>query len=55
VKKTFKEYVTIQAMIKGEHIKEMTREELETHILNYLIDYAELLSNFSLLTSTFPS
>lgn len=54
VKKTFKEYVTIQAMIKGEHIKEMTRKELESHILDYLIDYAELLSNFALVTSTFP-
>jgi len=55
VKKTFKEYVTIQAMIKGEHIKEMTRKELENHILDYLIDYTELLSNFNLITSTFPS
>lgn len=41
-------------MIKGEHIKEMTRKELESHILDYLIDYAELLSNFALVTSTFP-
>lgn len=55
VKKTFKEYQTMQAMIKGEHIKEMTKKELENQILNYLIDYAELLSNFSLITSTFPS
>ena len=42
-------------MIRGEHIKEMTRKELEAHILEYLIDYAELLSNFTLITETFPS
>ncbi|CDW72771.1 UNKNOWN [Stylonychia lemnae] len=54
IKKTFKEYSTIQAMIKGEHVKEMTHKELEAHILNYLTDYTEILSNINLITSTFP-
>lgn len=55
VKKTFKEYATIQAMIKGEHIKEMSKIELQQTILDFLTDYTELLSTFNLLTSTFPS
>lgn len=55
VKKAFKEYATIQAMIKGEHIKEMTKSELEQTILYFLTDYTELLSTFNLIIQTFPS
>jgi hypothetical protein len=55
VKKAFKEYATIQAMIKGEHIKEMTKSELESTILDFLTDYTELLSTFNLIIQTFPN
>jgi hypothetical protein len=54
IKKTFKEFQKIQSMIKGEYIREMSQSELQTLILKYLNDYAEILSNYTLIASTFP-
>lgn len=54
IKKTFKEYHRIQSIIKGEHIKEMTNQELQEQIFKYLTDFVEILSNITLICTTFP-
>ena len=54
IKKTFKEYHRIQTIIKGEYVKDMSNQELQEHIFKYLSDFVEILSNITLICTTFP-
>lgn len=55
IKKTFKEFQTLQSMIRGEYIiREVSHNEVQEIILKYLTDYAEILCNFTLICSILP-
>ena len=41
-------------MIKGEYIREIRHDQQQQIILNYLNDYVEVLSNFTLISTYFP-